>query len=159
MINSTTYVSLAEDSILITNTTLYCVAEDKSSPEVVWSYLNSSGTRSNLTATNNDVATGISTLYVYSNNPGYYSCEVTTEEGTVMTHTVRMLDTTLYTGLYNRTIKLFKPLYYLSLLWYIMVYYNTAIFMLSNHSKNMIPVFLNNSLLNYASYCHELDYI
>ena len=44
------------------------------------------------------MTTGISTLYVYSNNPGYYSCEVTTEEGTVVTHTVRMLDTTLYTG-------------------------------------------------------------
>ena len=53
---------------------------------------------SNLTATTNDVTTGISTLYVYSNNPGYYSCEVTTEEGNVVTHTVRMLDTTLYTG-------------------------------------------------------------
>ena len=98
LINSTTYISLTEKAILITNTTLYCVAEDKTSPQVVWSYLNPSGTRSNLTATNNNVTTGISTLYVYSNNPGYYSCEVTTEEGTVVTHTVRMLDTTLYTG-------------------------------------------------------------
>ena len=97
-INSTTYISLTEDSIIITNTTLYCVAEDKTSPQVVWSYLHPSGARSNLTATNNDVTTGISTLYVYSNNPGYYSCEVTTEDGTVVTHTVRMLDTTLYTG-------------------------------------------------------------
>ena len=97
-INSTTYIKLTEDSILITNTTLYCVAEEKTSPQVVWSYLHPSGTRSNLTATTNDVTTGISTLYVYSNNPGYYSCEVITEEGTVVTHTVRMLDTTLYTG-------------------------------------------------------------
>ena len=100
VINSTTYISLTEDSILITNTTLYCVAEDKTSPQVVWSYLHPSGTRSNLTATTNDVTTGISTLYVYSNSPGYYSCEVTTEEGTVVTHTVRMLDITLYTGVY-----------------------------------------------------------
>ena len=102
-INSTTFISLTDDSILITNTTLYCVAEDKTSPQVVWSYLNPSGTRSNLTATTNNVTTGISTLYVYSNNPGYYSCEVTTEEGTVVTHTVRMLDTTLYTGVFTYT--------------------------------------------------------
>ena len=106
VINSTTYISLTEDSILITNTTLYCVAEDKTSPQVVWSYLHPSGTRSNLTATTNDVTTGISTLYVYSNNPGYYSCEVTTEEGTVVTHTVRMLDTTLYTGILTTLRKL-----------------------------------------------------
>ena len=98
VINSTTYISLTEDSILITNTTLYCVAEDKTSPQVVWSYLHPSGTRSNLTATTNDVTTGISTLYVYSKNPGYYSCEVTTEEGTVVTHTVRMLDIKQYAG-------------------------------------------------------------
>ena len=31
VINSTTYISLTEDFILITNTTLYCVAEDKTS--------------------------------------------------------------------------------------------------------------------------------
>ena len=55
VINSTTYISLTEDSILITNTTLYCVAEDKTSPQVVWSYLHPSGTRNNLTATTNDV--------------------------------------------------------------------------------------------------------
>ena len=98
VIDSTTYISLTESSILITNTTLYCVAEDISSPEVVWSYTDSSDVTTILPAVSNDVTTGISTLNVYSNNPGYYSCEVTTEEGSVVTHTVRMLDTTLYTG-------------------------------------------------------------
>ena len=98
VIDSTTYISLTESSILITNTTLYCVAEDISSPEVVWSYTDSSNVATILPAVSNDVTTGISTLNVYSNNPGYYSCEVTTEEGSVVTHTVRMLDTTLYTG-------------------------------------------------------------
>ena len=98
VIDSTTYISLTESSILITNTTLYCVAEDISSPEVVWSYTDSSNVATILPAVSNDATTGISTLNVYSNNPGYYSCEVTTEEGSVVTHTVRMLDTTLYTG-------------------------------------------------------------
>ena len=91
-------MSLIENTVLITDTTLYCVAEDKMSPQIIWTYTNPSGTTTSITATSNDVTTGISTLYVYSNKPGYYNCEVTTEEGTVRTHTVRLLDTTLYTG-------------------------------------------------------------
>ena len=98
VIDSTTYISLTESSILITNTTLYCVAEDTLSPEVVWSYTDSSDVTTILPAVSNDVTTGISTLNVYSNNPGYYSCEVITNTGIVRIHRVRILDTTLYTG-------------------------------------------------------------
>ncbi|KAI6660002.1 hypothetical protein LOD99_14343 [Oopsacas minuta] len=95
-INSDTYISLEEGTILITDTTLYCVAEDKTTSEPVWSYVDPTGTQVNLPPTANDAITGISTLYVYSNQPGYYSCEVT-NQGMTRTHTVRMLDTTLYT--------------------------------------------------------------
>ena len=98
VIDSTTYISLTESSILITDATLYCVAEDTSSPEVVWSYTDSSDVTTILPAVSNDVTIGISTLNVYSNNPGYYSCEVITNTGIVRIHKVRMLDTTLYTG-------------------------------------------------------------
>lgn len=98
IINSTTFMSLVENSIITKDTTLYCVAEDKTSPQIIWTYTNSSGTSSNITATSNDATTGISTLYVYSNKPGYYSCEVITEVGTVKMHTVKVLDTALYTG-------------------------------------------------------------
>ena len=98
LIDSTTYISLTESSILTTNTTLYCVAEDITSPQVVWSYTDSSDATTILPAVSNDVTTGISTLNVYSNNPGYYSCEVITYTGIVRIHRVRMLDTTLYTG-------------------------------------------------------------
>ena len=100
LIDSTTYISLTESSILITNTTLYCVAEDTTSPQVVWRYTDSTDVTTILPALTNDVTTGISTLNVYSNNPGYYSCEVATDTGIMRIHRVRMLDTTLYTGKY-----------------------------------------------------------
>ena len=96
-INSTSHISLTEDSILTNNTTLYCVTGNSTYPEVVWSYLDPSGNRTNLTASYNN-NTGLSTLYVYSSQPGYYSCEITDNDGIVETHYVRMLDVTLYTG-------------------------------------------------------------
>ena len=97
-INSTTHISLTEDYILTNNTTLYCVSGNFTYPEVVWSYLHPSGNRTNLTATSYDNSTGLSTLNVYSSQPGYYSCEITDNDRMVETHSVRMLDVTLYTG-------------------------------------------------------------
>ena len=97
-INSTTHVSLTEDYILTNNTTLYCVSGNFTYPEVVWSYLDPSDNRTNLTATSYDNNTGLNTLNVYSSQPGYYSCEITDNDGILETHSVRMLDVTLYTG-------------------------------------------------------------
>eukprot|EP00800_Vazella_pourtalesii_P009833 TRINITY_DN246_c0_g1_i8.p1 TRINITY_DN246_c0_g1~~TRINITY_DN246_c0_g1_i8.p1 ORF type:complete len:259 (-),score=53.70 TRINITY_DN246_c0_g1_i8:285-1061(-) len=97
LINSTTYISLTEDSILITNTTLYCVSANSKSPDIFWSYVDPSGTKTYLTAITNNNSTGISTLHVYSNRPGEYSCLVTTDDGSMKTHSVKMLDVTLYT--------------------------------------------------------------
>ena len=98
LIDSTTYISLTEDSILITNTTLYCVSANSKSPDIFWSYVDPSGTKTYLTAITNNNSTGISTLHVYSNRPGEYSCLVTTDDGSMKTHSVKMLDVTLYTG-------------------------------------------------------------
>ena len=43
-----TYSSLADNTVLSSDTTLYCVTENKDTPQVTWSYLNLNGIRTNL---------------------------------------------------------------------------------------------------------------
>ena len=63
----------------------------------MWSYEDASGNRSVLSGTT-DAGTGISTVSVSTDIPGYYSCNVSKEGGMKMIYTVEMLDLSLYTG-------------------------------------------------------------
>ena len=96
MINST-YSSLADNSILRSNTTLYCVTEIENTTQVNWSYVDISGVSSDINSTT-DAKTGISTLQVYTTQSGYYMCEVTEDGGMSRVYTVGVTTTDLYTG-------------------------------------------------------------
>ena len=63
----------------------------------MWSYEDASGNRNVLSGTT-DASTGISTLSVSTDVPGYYSCDVSKEGGMKMIYTVEILDLSLYTG-------------------------------------------------------------
>ena len=77
--------------MLTSDTTLYCVTENKDTPQVTWSYLNLDGIRTDLTSTT-DTSTGVSILQVYTTQPGYYTCEVTQNGGmNTVKHTVEII--------------------------------------------------------------------
>ena len=103
-VTGTTYSSLEDNAILISNTTLYCVTENKNTPQVMWSYVDLAGTRTDLTSTT-DASTGVSTIQVYTTQPGYYSCDVTKDGGIEGTYTVRILFTDMYLGSLYHTVK------------------------------------------------------
>ena len=91
-ITGSTYSSLADDTVLTSNTTLYCVTENKGTPQVVWSYLNLDGIKTNLPSTT-DANTGVSTIQAYTTQPGYYTCEVSQNGGSRRAYTIIMTDT------------------------------------------------------------------
>ena len=94
-----TYSSLADNTVLSSDTTLYCVTENKDTPQVTWSYLNLNGIRTNLTSTT-DTSTGVSIIQVSTTQPGYYTCEVSQNGGmNTVTYTAVMRDTSIYTGM------------------------------------------------------------
>ena len=64
-----------------------------------WSYVDLAGTRTDLASTTN-ANTGVSTIQVYTTQPGYYSCEVTENGGSNRTYTAVMTDTNPNTGKY-----------------------------------------------------------
>ena len=64
----------------------------------MWSYVDLAGTSTDLTSTT-DVSTGVSTIQVYTTQPGYYSCEVTENGGSIRTYTAVMTDTNPDTGM------------------------------------------------------------
>ena len=97
-IDQNTFASLSEDSILISNATLYCLTSSRNATEVLWSYEDASGNREVLSGTT-DASTGISTLSVNTHTPGYYSCEVSLEGGMNKAYTVEMMDISQYTGM------------------------------------------------------------
>ena len=96
-IGSTTFTALSDNSILTSNTTLYCITDSSNTPEVEWRYEDVFGNRTDLSATT-DVSTGVSTLSVTTDVPGYYSCKVFLEGGMNKTYTVEMMDISQYTG-------------------------------------------------------------
>ena len=65
----------------------------------MWSYVDLAGTSTNLTSTT-DASTGVSTIQVYTTQPGYYNCEVTENGGSDRTYTAVMTDTNPDTGLF-----------------------------------------------------------
>ena len=97
-IDSSTFTALSDNSILISNTTLYCITDSSNTSEVEWSYEDVSGNSTDLSATT-VVSTGVSTLSVTTDVPGYYSCKVFLEGGTNRNYTVEMMDISQYTGI------------------------------------------------------------
>ena len=97
-IDSSIFKTLSDNSILISNTTLYCITDSSSTPEVEWSYEDVSGTRTDLSAMT-DASTGVSSLSVTTDVPGYYSCKVSLEGWMNKTYTVEMMDISQYTGI------------------------------------------------------------
>ena len=97
-IDSSAFKTLSDNSILISNTTLYCITDSSITPEVEWSYEDVSGNRTELSAMT-DASTGVSSLSVTTDVPGYYSCRVSLEGGTIRTDTVEMMDISQYTGI------------------------------------------------------------
>ena len=88
-VTGSTYSSLVDNTVLISDTTLYCVTENKNTPEVMWSYVDLAGTSTDLTSTT-DASTGVSTIQVSTTQPGYYSCEVTENGGSSRMYTAVM---------------------------------------------------------------------
>ena len=96
-VTGSTYSLLEDNTVLISDTTLYCITENKNTPQVMWSYVDLAGTRTDLTSTT-DASTGVSTIQVYTTQPGYYRCEVTENGGSDRTYTAVMTDTNPDTG-------------------------------------------------------------
>ena len=88
-ITGTTYTSLSNYSVLTSNTTLYCITENKDTPQVNWSYVDLAGTTSNLTSLT-DATTGVSNIQVFTTEPGFYTCEVLENGGSSNTYTAVM---------------------------------------------------------------------
>ena len=66
----------------------------------MWSYVDLSGVRTDLTSTT-DSSTGVSIIQVYTTLPGYYTCEVSQYGGMSITrYTVGLLNINSYTGTY-----------------------------------------------------------
>ena len=96
-VTGSTYSSLEDNTILMSDTTLYCVTENKNITQVMWSYVDLAGTKTDLTSTT-DASTGVSTIQVYTTQPGYYSCDVTENGGNSRTYTAIMTDTNPNSG-------------------------------------------------------------
>ena len=66
---------------------------------MLWSYVDLSDMRTNLTTTT-DASSGVSIIQVYTTLPGYYTCEVSQNGGmNTVTYTAVMTDTDIYTGM------------------------------------------------------------
>ena len=98
-VTGSTYSSLEDNTVLISDTTLYCVTENKNTPQVMWTHVDLAGVSTGVTSTT-DASTGVSILQVYTTQPGYYSCEVTENGGSSRTYTAVMTDTNPDTGEY-----------------------------------------------------------
>ena len=92
------YSSIKENTVFTSDTTLYCVTENKVTPQIKWSYVDLAGTKSSLISTT-DANTGVSILQVYSTDIGSYSCEVTENGGSSRTYTAIMININSQTGI------------------------------------------------------------
>ena len=111
--NGTGYSPLTNNAILTSDTTLYCVTDNPSVRGVMWSYVDLSGVRTNLTSTTN-TTTGLSTIQVNSTQPGNYTCEVSQNGGlNITTFTALMKDTNIYTGTVIFAVH-YRPLVYIN---------------------------------------------
>ena len=99
-VTGSTYSSLEDNTVLIADTTLYCVTENKNTPQVMWTHVDLAGVRTDVTSTT-DASTGVSTIQVYTTQPGYYSCEVTENGGNTEIHTVGVLESNIYSSIFQ----------------------------------------------------------
>ena len=78
MVGSSTFEELNNNAVLTLDVTLYCVTENRNTPQVTWSYEDPVGITSSLTAATN-ANTGVSILELTNSNsnPGTFSCRVT----------------------------------------------------------------------------------
>ena len=86
-----TYIALEDNSFLYKDTTLYCLTENKNTPQVTWYFKDLYGVATTLYA-ETDATTGLSTLFVSSEEAGFYSCELSQNGGIAKTYTAVMLD-------------------------------------------------------------------
>ena len=91
------YLSLPDNTALTSDTTLYCITENKGTPRVVWSYQDlAKSTTSTLSSYTSSA--GVSSIRVYTSRPGYYSCIVKVNGGSYKTYTALIADVDLSTG-------------------------------------------------------------
>ena len=87
-----TNIQRPSNQIISEDTALYCITEN-STP---WSYVDLTGNKTDLNNTVDD-NTGIGTLAITTDQPGYYSCQVT-RNGVDEKYTVGIFNFTPYTG-------------------------------------------------------------
>ena len=87
----------ANNASIYQDATLYCITENRNTPQVNWSYVDLVGSRSILSSIT-DATIGVSVLTVTTDNPGYYSCEVTQDNGVSRIYGVWLQDPSLLTG-------------------------------------------------------------
>ena len=96
------YLSLPDNAVLTSDTTLFCITENKNTPQVVWSYQDLAKSTTSILSSyyiRTSSTTGVSPLQVYTSKPGYYSCRVKVNGGTYQMYTVLIADVDLSTGI------------------------------------------------------------
>ena len=93
------YTSLPDNTVLVSDTTLYCITENKNTPQVVWSYQDLAKSTTSALSSYTSSTTGVSYIRVYTSRPGYYSCRVKVNGGTYQTYTALITDVDLSTGI------------------------------------------------------------
>ena len=90
------YLSLSDNTALTSDTTLYCITENKYTPRVVWSYQDLAKSTTSTLSSSTSSTTGVSTIRVYTSRPGYYSCRVLVNGGSYKTYTALIADVGMY---------------------------------------------------------------
>ena len=94
------YLSLSDNTTLTSDTTLYCITENKNTPDVVWSYQDLAKRTTSTLGSYTSTTTGVSSIPVYNSSPGYYSCSVKVNGGGYKTYTALVAHVNLSTGMY-----------------------------------------------------------
>ena len=95
--NANTLDELSNNTLLSEDTTLYCITENKITPQVNWIY-GRDGSAAILSSTT-DATTGVSVLSVTTDIPGLYSCEVTRDNGVSRIYDILIQDPLSLTGI------------------------------------------------------------
>ena len=91
------YLSLPDNTALSSDTTLYCITENKNTP-LVWTYQDLAKSTTSTLRSHTSSTTGVSAILAYTSRPGYYSCRVKVNGGTYTTYTALIADVDLSTG-------------------------------------------------------------
>ena len=76
-VTGSTYSSLEDNTILISNTTLYCITENENTTQVMWSYVDLAGTSTDVTSTTYTKRTKV---FVHRQISMYRLCHLSTKE-------------------------------------------------------------------------------